>query len=401
MKKFRLKRIANIISNTRLYLKYRIFLGHKIDSSEFNNRIILISHDSGDSGAVILLLEMIKEFHKKKYEIMVLTRNYGPLLRKASEYSSVYVFSNEKKFNKIIKKAYKDNFRNVICNTVVTGDLVPILKNNSFNVITLVHELPKVIQELNVNNRALLLALNSDIVIFPSEYVRDRFPHLDKIKGKLLIKPQGVNFIMEESIDCEDAKKTLFDMYSIPTGNKLVLGVGAGYLRKGYDIFLDLAYKSQRKGTSFVWVGLYSKEIYNKKMKTYGVEELDNLYQVGFIDDKHILSSFYAATDVFTLTSREDPFPSVVLQAFNAKVPVIAFRDAGGFGDIVVNEETGYLVEYENVYEMLTKIDYLLTNSTIRTNMGNNAKAKLKDYHFEDYIDYLINLQMQFSEISR
>ena len=45
---------------------------------------------------------------------------------------------------------------------------------------------------------------------------------------------------------------------------------------------------------------------------------------------------WYAAADVYALTSREDPFPSVVMEAFDARVPVIGFASAGGFEELLL-----------------------------------------------------------------
>ncbi|MBK9020721.1 MAG: glycosyltransferase [Sulfuritalea sp.] len=37
----------------------------------------------------------------------------------------------------------------------------------------------------------------------------------------------------------------------------------------------------------------------------------------------------YGGADVFALTSREDPFPSVALEAMDASLPVVAFEGSG------------------------------------------------------------------------
>ena len=52
----------------------------------------------------------------------------------------------------------------------------------------------------------------------------------------------------------------------------------------------------------------------------------------GFLRDP---DAFFAAADAFLLTSREDPFPSVVLEALDVEVPVIAFADGGGYVELL------------------------------------------------------------------
>ncbi len=47
----------------------------------------------------------------------------------------------------------------------------------------------------------------------------------------------------------------------------------------------------------------------------------------GYVPDTAV---FHRAADVFALTSREDPFPNVVLESMDAGVPVVAFAGTGG-----------------------------------------------------------------------
>src|SRR4051794_9606912 len=56
----------------------------------------------------------------------------------------------------------------------------------------------------------------------------------------------------------------------------------------------------------------------------------------GYRDD---MGAIFSAADAFALTSREDPFPTVVLEALSAGLPVAAFDRSGGIPDML--RETG------------------------------------------------------------
>ena len=45
------------------------------------------------------------------------------------------------------------------------------------------------------------------------------------------------------------------------------------------------------------------------------------------------MAEFYFAADAYFLSSREDPFPSVVLEAMPAGLPVVGLAGASGTGD--------------------------------------------------------------------
>ena len=62
---------------------------------------------------------------------------------------------------------------------------------------------------------------------------------------------------------------------------------------------------------------------------------------------------YYNAADVFLLTSREDPFPSVVLEAFAAGLPVVAFADTTGCEELIA--EHGSLVPVGDLSAVRTR----------------------------------------------
>ena len=102
------------------------------------------------------------------------------------------------------------------------------------------------------------------------------------------------------------------------------------------------------------------------------------------------LDIFYSGADIFLLTSREDPFPSVVLDAMNAQVPVVGFADAGGFKDIVT-KDTGILVPFLDREKMSEAVTTLLNNPDMREYLGRNASKLIeKRFLFLDYVYSLL-----------
>lgn len=76
----------------------------------------------------------------------------------------------------------------------------------------------------------------------------------------------------------------------------------------------------------------------------------------------------------------------------NVGTPIVAFEDAGGFQDVVWNDETGYLVQYQNYLEMISKIKYILSNHEVRSRLGLNAKNMANKYDFSKYTNGLLSL---------
>jgi glycosyltransferase involved in cell wall biosynthesis len=140
----------------------------------------------------------------------------------------------------------------------------------------------------------------------------------------------------------------------------------------------------------FIWVG-HSDESFITGVKEF-IQKSKITDNIIFIDRKEDMSLYYAGSDLFLLTSREDPFPSVVLESMDVGVPVIGFDNAGGFKDIIT-EDTGVLVPYLDSEEMSTQVINLLNNNPLREKLGITGSALIgKKYRFEDYIYRLLNL---------
>ncbi len=349
-------------------------------------RIILIGHSGGLGGAETLLKNMMKEFVQQHIQIVTLVRGNGPIIDAYKEIAPTFLIDTPEKNKYYIETLKKLGFQSAILNTVTTGDLLPLLHENKIFAINLIHELPGVIRALKCEERAKEIAEHSDLIVFPAKYVRDKFATIAPIQVKEIIQPQGL-YMKYDQFHPEKSRHHLEEKYHIPKDHFIILNVGLGERRKGFDLFIKMAKKLKEEKYTFLWVGSLDEEMsqtYEKKMK-----ELPHLILPGFISEKEVFMEFYDACDLFVLTSREDPFPSVVLEAFNAQKPVIAFQDAGGFQDIVRNDESGYLVEYENIDEMIEKIRTLCENPKKRKELGKKAKKISEQHSFENYIQRL------------
>lgn len=349
-------------------------------------KIMLIGHSGGKGGAETLLKNMIKEFVIQDVNVVVLVRGNGPIIEEYKELAPTFVIDTLEKTSSYIEKLSKIGYDSAISNTITTGDLIGELHKNNIYSINLIHELPGVIHTLKCEERAEIIAKESDLVVFPSQFVMDKFETIAKIKTKSMVKPQGL-YMVYDKFNTKESKKDIYTKFDIPKDNTLVINVGLGEKRKGFDIFIDVAEKLKDKNISFIWVGTLNEEM--EKEYKEKINELDNFIMPGFINNKDEFMKYYDACDIFLLTSREDPFPSVVLEAFNAKRPVIAFKDAGGFQDIVNTDKTGYLVKYESTEEIIDKILKLKEDKKLREKLGTNAKKTSEKYSFSDYIKVL------------
>ena len=348
-------------------------------------RILLVGHDAQKGGAEILLKNMIQELRKQDVEIAVLVKYNGPLIESYKELAPTFIIDSQEKIEYYARELNKNRFESAILNTVLSGNLIPTLQENEFYTVSLIHELPGMINTLNAEEYANIIANTADVVVFPSTFVANKFEELHKIKRKKVIDPQGL-YNLYSDFNKEKSRLLLKYKHDIPENNHIILNVGLGEQRKGFDLFYETSQKLKDNYT-FIWVGHISDEMKEKYLED--INNAENIILPGYISNNDELMAYFDACDLFLLPSREDPFPSVVLEAFNAQKPVIGFKDAGGFQDIVIDNKTGFLVDFESTEELTKKIKLICQDEELKNYLGGNAKKLCEQYDFSNYVNIL------------
>jgi glycosyltransferase involved in cell wall biosynthesis len=116
----------------------------------------------------------------------------------------------------------------------------------------------------------------------------------------------------------------------------------------------------------------------------------------GLVADERLLPLILGSADIFVGTATEEAFGQTLLEASACGIPVVAF-DRGGVSDIVVDGETGILVQNLNAGELYNAINRLLADPSLRELLGRNARKRV-EAHFtltkqgDAWIDHLRKL---------
>jgi len=381
-------KITSFFKRIRTYLYIRV---HQVNRHEYS--LVIIGHESSKTGASLLLLSFIKELFSRGEKPIVILRNGGALLPDYLATSWVFYPITSKSLFRFLKKAKKHGCYSALLNTTVNGDLCPFLKDEGFNCVTLVHELPGVITQLGLMDRAKSLASCSSSVVFPSSFVRDRFCDIvGHITSAISIIPQGIYSKPSTTKDKNVVRKALFP--NLGNSQKIILNVGTCEKRKGFDFFVQMACESWKKQLPyvFVWIGQIDQFYLNEIIPNHKNPLPSNLIFPGYIPKQDVLFDYFLCADFFALTSREEPFGTVVLNSLSVGVPVIAFKGCGGFVDVIKNRETGFLVEKGDIQTMLSTISSALADEKTYFIMKQNCLMASKQYDFPKYVCSVMSL---------
>ena len=351
-----------------------------------DNKIVLVTHSTSKTGAPLLALNIIKELRKNNYSVVCLSMDIDGEGGLYGDFKAVSKFFFSKPSYKIICLLKRKGYSNFLINSFASASILKYLPKENISITYLIHELPDVIMRLNQVKYIDDVDKYSNVIVFPSRFTKEQYEKaFGKNETKTIIKPQGLYQCGNLNIDRNIAKAEVCRLLQIEPNKKILLSIGTGDKRKGIDLFYELALNMQKyPDYIFVWVG----PIYYKLDIKY--QNLHNVRHVEYIDDKSLLYKFYRSATFYLMISRNEPFGTIILESFTAETPVIAFEKAGGYLDILVNNETGFLVKYLDVYEyektIIEKQSYEKLNYVI-----NNAKLLLKKFKFDEYVECLID----------
>lgn len=168
----------------------------------------------------------------------------------------------------------------------------------------------------------------------------------------------------------------------VPTDAVLIAAGGFMQWRKAQELFVQLARDVYRQNNRvyFVWIGGGSSEHvaeFEHDVRLTGLG--DRMRRTGAVANP---ADYLGAADVFVLTSREDPYPLICLEAAALGKPIVCFADAGGIPEFVV-ADCGYVVPYLDMAAMAVKVIALAECPEQRQAMGLAAKRKVARHDIE------------------
>jgi glycosyltransferase involved in cell wall biosynthesis len=360
-------------------------------------RIVLVSHDAHVFGAQIIALRLAETLVRQMgVELRILLGGPGPLedsFRAVAPTERVEGgFGDGEAWRSLGERLRADGFEAVLCNTLVSAQAIGPLRAAGLRPIALVHELPTLARRYGLLGAARQAAEGADAIVFPAPYVRDRFAELAGSAGaRPTIRPQGTS---PPPPPAEHARLRAEGREALgaTAADRVILGAGGGDLRKGIDLWPALVRRvlERQPDALFVWAGKIEPELLAwLQHDLAAMGHADRLRLPGLAEDMRPL---YAAADLFLLTSREDPFPSVVLEAMAHGLPVVGFADAGGFADLV-RQAGGALVPYLDVAAMADAACRLLEEEDAAKTIGAAGRTLMgRDFRYDDYAFDLLRL---------
>ena len=375
------------------------------DPQRIARKIVLVGHDAFPAGAQMLLLNIGRTLKTAfGVEVAFILMGGGSLAERYRELAPTFVVDEATDFWPALRANVEllrgQGFVHAITNSAFSGHCVGFLADNGFKVCSLIHELKTIIERSGGMQKYQAILKRSSDVIYPNHYVSNEVVGaFGQPAGSAHIMPQGL--YKDVTVDPTQSG-SIRDLLKLPGNVKIVLNTGYADLRKGVDLFLGLARETARldPNVHFVWVGAVDPAV-----NTWIVEDVrrgrtTNVHFIGYTEN---VGAIFNGADLFFLTSREDPFPSVVLEALAVGMPVGAFDSGGGYVDLIRDEPyAGFLAP---TGDLSTAARLIIEQLRAETASGGSLRparrAMIADkYNFRNYAFALLNMTQRTRKIS-
>ena len=359
--------------------------------------IVIVSHDAHPHGAQYLALNMARMYGSVfGLEVHLVVLGEGRLKPEFARWATVYDLSGcdpcGREAERVARDLFEHGARHAIANTTVSGLFAGTLKAAGLRVVSLVHELPGILKSYELERHVQTIATQADHVVFPAGQVKQGFEQfLGSPVEHAEVRAQGLYKLNRYAWPGgrKEAAAELRRKLGIPPDSKVVLCVGYADHRKGIDLFVDIGTRvmQRRKDAHFLWVGHFDQNLepgIREAVRKSGFEQ--RFHFPGIASDTDL---FYAGADVYALTSREDPFPSVVMEALQVEAPVVGFAGAGGFTELL-DAGAGATVPAGDAGAFAEAVTGLLGDPARLTAMGECGRELVAERH--DFRSYLFDL---------
>lgn len=139
---------------------------------------------------------------------------------------------------------------------------------------------------------------------------------------------------------------------------------------KGIDILVQAAQQVCRKYPKalFLVVGRKSEPEYCRQLesKIASLGLTDNFLFLGSRED---VFPILRMSDIFCLPSRSEGFSNALIEAMACRLPCVA-TEVGGNSEVIKHGESGFIVASEDWQDLAARVNYLLDDSSLATEMG-------------------------------
>jgi len=203
-----------------------------------------------------------------------------------------------------------------------------------------------------------------------------------KVIGQGSINGVDTNFFENNFSSAE--KKTIRKKLDIDENDFVLTFVGRIVRDKGVNELIEAVeeLKNVHTNLKLLLVGDYDTNLNPIEKENYNIiMTSQNIITVGFQKD---IREFLGISDAFVLPSYREGLPNSLIEAGSFGIPLIA-SNINGCNEIIINKQTGLLVNQKDTLDLQRAINELITNSELYDAIKENVRESMINRFSQDY----------------
>mgnify|MGYP005757884091 CR=1 FL=1 len=225
---------------------------------------------------------------------------------------------------------------------------------------------------------------NIDYIMPVSKYLYDQYK--DKVNIKMQFIPLALNYYPGDN---EISK----------VNNKNLIAIGRLDKIKGFADLIKIMQIFVKQDNSIhldIFGDGLEKENLIKLIKDYNLE--DNIKLWGF-KNQNFIKKYLQNSSLYLMTSFEESFGLVVIEAMSYGIPCIAFDSAKGVLDVIRNNENGFIISDRDIKKYANKVlEYIDMSVKEKNKLSKNARKTSEKYKNDNVKDKLIDYIRKIEE---
>lgn len=342
-------------------------------------RILFFTPFATRTGSEMMLLYIVKNIDRSRFDVGVASFSKGELL--AEFPPDIPIFIVPRVFNywqkvqfhlgrnpilSALRKLARDFGADLwYVNTTMLPETVTVAKEFSIKLVTHFHELPLTFSYINADDMKNIITYSHTLV------------GCSQVTSEAIRQTGGENvallysFIDPQKLHADPARTAhIRQELNIPPDDFVWVGSGMTSERKGFDLLPDIAKALDDPHVHLVWLGgrIADGLVYHTEQRCARTKSKTRIHLVG--KKKEDYAHYLNAGDGFMLTSRQDPFPLVMIEAALLGKPIVSFP-SGGVSEFL-REGMGLVTDDISVSQMVVAMRQIMTGQVV----GDAAKSR-------------------------
>lgn len=382
-----LKDMVNAAEKRKAVFYGKSILDRYVDDP--SRTILFVTHELTLSGAPMVLLNLIRSFQLRGWQVAVLSREDGKLGPYAEE-AGIPIIVVPGLFQSDFITKVRTLFRAIVVNTIIGAPAIQQLNGSDTPVIWWIHESRAVYKKESA--REMPRSLSGNIHVYcVGQYAK----RMLKFRAP---RYRTENLLYHANDLTEKTGSEWMQKGHSRKQRKRYVSVGAIGPRKGQDVLLDaidLLPQKVLEGSWFAFAGPVGDAALHEQIARKSRENPDRIRDCGELMPEEVYD-LYRTCDWLVCSSRDDPMPVVVAEAMSLGMPCICSANTGS-ADIIREYGAGIVYDHDDPRRLAKLIEdsFNMSGEDYRS-MSSNARRAYEEHFsmavFEKNVDRLIEM---------